>query len=245
VLDRLKTYRAKRDFTRTAEPAGKARQSGKELSYFIQKHAARRLHYDFRLEWNGALMSWAVPKGPSEVLGDKRLAVHVEDHPIEYGTFEGTIPKGEYGGGTVLLWDRGTWEPHGDVDEAMEKGKLGFTLHGNRLKGDWALVRLRNRDKKDRGRDNWLLIKEQDSVAKSGGKLAVERETKSVKSGRELEEIAESNKVWHSNRNKAKQEASAGRKAQKKRPHGLRALSRRSSRHLSMKRRRARAGSTR
>jgi bifunctional non-homologous end joining protein LigD len=245
VLERLKTYRAKRDFTRTAEPAGKSLKSGKELSYFIQKHAARRLHYDLRLEWNGALMSWAVPKGPSENLGDKRLAVHVEDHPIEYGTFEGTIPKGEYGGGTVLLWDRGTWEPHGNVDEAMEKGKLAFTLHGDRLKGDWALVRLRSRDKKDRGRDNWLLIKERDSVAKSGGKLAVERETKSVKSGRGMEEIAEGKKVWHSNREKAEQEAPAGRKAQKKRPGVSRPSSRRSSRHLSMKRRRARAGSTR
>jgi bifunctional non-homologous end joining protein LigD len=245
VLDRLKTYRAKRDFTRTAEPAGKPRQSGKKLSYFIQKHAARRLHYDFRLEWNGALMSWAVPKGPSENLGDKRLAVHVEDHPIEYGTFEGTIPKGEYGGGTVLLWDRGSWEPRGDVDEAMEKGKLAFTLHGDRLKGDWALVRLRNRDKKDRGRDNWLLIKERGSVAKSGGKLAVERETKSIKSGRNMEDIARGNKIWHSNRDKRKSEPAASRQAQKKRSRGPQPSSRRSSRRSSTKRRWARTGSTR
>jgi bifunctional non-homologous end joining protein LigD len=244
VLDRLKTYRAKRDFTRTAEPAGKALKSGKKLSYFIQKHAARRLHYDFRLEWNGALMSWAVPKGPSENLGDKRLAVHVEDHPIEYGTFEGTIPKGEYGGGTVLLWDRGTWEPHGDVDEAMKKGKLGFTLYGNRLKGNWALVRLRSRDKRDRGRDNWLLIKERDSVAKSAGKLAVERETASIKSGRNMEEIAKGNKIWHSNRDK-KPERNVSRQAQKKRPGRSRPSSRQSSRPSSMKRRQARAGSTR
>ena len=190
MLDRLKAYRSKRNFTRTAEPVGKARKSGKKLSYFIQKHAARQLHFDFRLEWNGALMSWAVPKGPSENPGDKRLAVHVEDHPIEYGTFEGTIPKGEYGGGTVLLWDRGTWAPHGDVDEAMKEGKLGFTLHGKRLKGDWALVRLRGRDKRDRGRDNWLLIKEKDSAAKSAGKRAVERATTRVKSGRGMKEIA-------------------------------------------------------
>jgi bifunctional non-homologous end joining protein LigD len=200
VLDRLKAYRTKRDFTRTAEPAGRLRQSGKKLSYFIQKHAARRLHYDFRLEWNGALMSWAVPKGPSENPGDKRLAVHVEDHPIEYGTFEGTIPKGEYGGGTVLLWDRGSWEPHGDVDEGLEKGKLGFTLHGERLKGNWALVRLRGRDKKDRGRDNWLLIKEKDSVAKFGGKRAVEHAMTSVKSGRGMEEIAGVMKTGRSGR---------------------------------------------
>jgi bifunctional non-homologous end joining protein LigD len=200
VLDRLKAYRAKRDFTRTAEPAGKSGKSGKKLSYFIQKHAARQLHYDFRLEWNGALMSWAVPKGPSEKPGDKRLAVHVEDHPIEYGTFEGTIPKGEYGGGTVLLWDRGTWEPHGDVDEAMKNGKLGFTLHGKRLKGNWALVRLRGRDKRDRGRDNWLLIKEKDAAAKSGGKRAVERATTSVKSGRGMQEIAGDMKIQRSHR---------------------------------------------
>ena len=208
MLDRLKAYRSKRDFTRTAEPAGKSRKSGRELSYFVQKHAARRLHYDFRLEWNGALMSWAVPKGPSENPGDKRLAVHVEDHPIEYGTFEGTIPKGEYGGGTVLLWDRGTWEPHGDVDEAMEKGKLGFTLHGERLKGDWALVRLRGRDKKDRGRDNWLLIKEKDSVAKSGGKGAIERATTSVKSGRGMEEIAGDMKIKRSSGSNKSHDAS-------------------------------------
>src|SRR5213595_2928639 len=133
----LKEYWKKRDFKKTPEPAGAKPVKGKrgKLGYLIQKHAARRLHYDFRLEWNGTLMSWAVPKGPSENLGDKRLAVHVEDHPIEYGTFEGTIPKGEYGGGTVLLWDRGSWEPHGDVDEGMKEGKLGFTLHGERLKG--------------------------------------------------------------------------------------------------------------
>ena len=246
MLDRLKAYRGKRDFTRTTEPAGKPRKSGKKLSYFVQKHAARRLHYDFRLEWNGALMSWAVPKGPSENLGDKRLAVHVEDHPLEYGTFEGTIPKGEYGGGTVLLWDRGTWEPHGDVDAGMKEGKLGFTLHGERLKGNWALVRLRASDKKDRGRDNWLLIKEKDSLAKSAAKLAVERATTSVKSGREMQEIAENRKVWHSNRGKAERNAAAGPKAQKKRPApGSRPSSRRSSRRLSMKRRRGTAGSTR
>jgi len=241
MLDRLKAYRAKRDFTRTAEPAGKAQKSGKKLSYFIQKHAARRLHYDFRLEWNGTLMSWAVPKGPSENLGDKRLAVHVEDHPLEYGTFEGTIPKGEYGGGTVLLWDRGSWEPHGDVDEGLEKGKLSFTLHGQRLKGDWALVRLHSNDKKTHGRDNWLLIKEKDAVAKSGGKVAVERETTSVKSGRGMEEIAESKKIWHSNRGKAVTAV----KTQKKRTGGSLLSSLRSSRPSSTKRRPARAGSMR
>jgi bifunctional non-homologous end joining protein LigD len=137
-------------------------------------------------------MSWAVPKGPSENPQDKRLAVHVEDHPVEYGAFEGTIPKGEYGGGTVMLWDRGWWSPHGDVDEAMHKGKLSFTLHGKRLTGNWALVRLRGRGRKDK--DNWLLIKERDPLAKSGGRYAVDRETRSIKSGRSMEEIAQRKK---------------------------------------------------
>lgn len=197
-MDRLTKYRAKRDFTRTAEPEGKGARSGKKLSYVIQKHAARRLHYDFRLEWNGTLMSWAVPKGPSENPNDKRLAVHVEDHPVAYGRFEGTIPKGEYGGGTVMLWDRGWWQPHGDPDEEMKKGKLSFELHGERLKGNWALVQLRARSKRDK--DNWLLIKEKDDVARSKGKSTVERETDSVSTGRAMEEIAEGKRVWHSNK---------------------------------------------
>jgi len=200
--DRLRKYRSRRDFTRTQEPEGKTAKSGKRLAYVIQKHAARRLHYDFRLEWNGALMSWAVPKGPSENPNDKRLAVHVEDHPVAYGGFEGTIPKGEYGGGTVMLWDRGWWEPHDDPDEAMKKGKLAFTLHGERLKGNWALVRLRARHRRDK--DNWLLVKEKDEVARTKGKPSVERETGSVKSGRDMEEIAAGKKVWHSNRARTK-----------------------------------------
>jgi bifunctional non-homologous end joining protein LigD len=210
-VDRLTKYRAKRDFTRTAEPKGKSAKSSKKLSYVIQKHAARRLHYDFRLEWNGTLMSWAVPKGPSENPNDKRLAVHVEDHPVAYGGFEGTIPKGEYGGGTVMLWDRGWWKPHGNPDEAMKKGKLGFELHGERLKGNWALVQLRARSKRDKDKDNWLLIKEKDEVARSNGKPAVERETDSVASGRAMDEIAEGKKVWHSNKPK-KQTASGSKK---------------------------------
>ncbi len=203
----LRDYQRKRDFSRTAEPKGavgkgagrrkSASQSGK-LRYLIQKHDATRLHYDFRLEWNGTLMSWAVPKGPSENPDDKRLAVHVEDHPLEYGKFEGTIPKGQYGGGTVMLWDTGTWQPHeDDVAEAMKKGKLSFTLHGKRLQGNWALVRLRKRSPKDK--DNWLLIKEHDEFEKKSGKLATERETSSVKSGRSMDEIANGKSVWHSN----------------------------------------------
>lgn len=184
--DRLRAYKAKRDFTRTPEPKGTSRTSGRKLRYLIQKHAARRLHYDFRLEWNGTLMSWAIPKGPSENPGDKRLAVHVEDHPIEYGDFEGTIPKGQYGAGTVMLWDRGTWTPHQkDVDAALANGKLSFELRGERLRGNWALVRLRPKDK-----DNWLLIKEKDDSVRRSGRLAVDRETTSVASGRSMKEIA-------------------------------------------------------
>lgn len=198
--DRLGEYKAKRDFARTPEPKGArrrtARPSRKKLRYLVQKHAARRLHYDFRLEWNGTLLSWAVPKGPSENPDDKRLAVHVEDHPVEYGNFEGTIPKGEYGGGTVMLWDRGTWTPHEDVGEGLRKGKLAFDLHGERLQGGWALVRLRGRGKGDG--DNWLLIKERDSMARQKGRLAIERESTSVKSGRTMDEIAQGRKLWHS-----------------------------------------------
>lgn len=202
TADRLRDYNRKRDFTRTPEPKGTARKSGRKLRYLIQKHDASRLHYDFRLEWNGALMSWAVPKGPSENPDDKRLAVHVEDHPVAYGGFEGTIPEGEYGGGTVMLWDRGSWTPHqDDVDAALKKGKLSFELHGERLHGNWALVRLRARrpsDKKDS--DNWLLIKENDEHVRRNGRPIVERETTSVASGRAMEEIAAGRKVWHSNR---------------------------------------------
>ncbi len=203
--NRLREYKAKRDFSRTPEPQGthkgKPRKSGRKLRYLIQKHDASRLHYDFRLEWNGALMSWAIPKGPSENPNDKRLAVHVEDHPVEYGDFEGTIPDSEYGGGTVMLWDTGSWEPQAgvDVEEGLAKGKLAFLLHGKRLKGKWAFVRLRARKKGDK--DNWLLIKELDDYVRRSGKLITEREVTSVKSGRAMEEIAGRAKtVWHSNR---------------------------------------------
>ena len=209
----LRDYHRKRDFKRTAEPKGAVgkRKAGK-LRYLIQKHAARALHYDFRLEWNGTLMSWAVPKGPSENPDDKRLAVHVEDHPLDYGNFEGAIPKGEYGGGTVMLWDKGTWQPHeDDVDAALKKGKLAFTLYGERLKGNWALVRLRKRSPKDK--DNWLLIKEHDEFERKSGKLATEREMSSVKSGRSMEEIAGGKAVWHSNKGNG---AAAAKPARKK-----------------------------
>ena len=204
--NRLSTYQAKRDFKRTLEPAGahgkSKAKSKRKLRYLVQKHAARREHYDFRLEWDGVLLSWAVPKGPSENPDDKRLAVHVEDHPVEYGDFEGTIPQGEYGGGTVMLWDRGTWSPLLDVDEGLEKGKLSFDLKGERLKGHWALVRLRARSKSDK--DNWLLIKELDDHVSRKGKPLVTRETTSVASGRSMDEIARGTKVWHSNKSATK-----------------------------------------
>src|SRR5262249_33923687 len=196
------------------EPSGAKRASPRGHSYLIQKHAARATHFDFRLEHDGALLSWAIPKGPSLDPADKRLAVHVEDHPIEYGTFEGAIPKGQYGGGTVMLWDRGSWEPHGDVDEGLSKGSLKFDLHGERLNGGFALVRLRSRGGQDRGRDNWLLIKEKDAAAKPGRKPLTETATTSVASGRTMEEIAQGSDVWQSDRaEKTAKKTAAGRKA--------------------------------
>jgi bifunctional non-homologous end joining protein LigD len=158
----LEAYRQKRDFKKTPEPSGTPARSRSRaearLSFVIQKHAARRLHYDFRLELDGVLKSWAIPKGPSLDPHEKRLAVEVEDHPIEYGGFEGVIPAGEYGGGTVLLWDRGTWEPlEPDPDKSLEKGMLKFALNGDKLHGHWMLVRLKRRPR-DRT-DNWLLVK--------------------------------------------------------------------------------------
>src|ERR1700712_25443 len=139
----LADYNAKRDFTKTAEPAGKVKRGkSKALSFVVQKHDATRLHYDFRLELDGVLLSWAVTKGPSPNPADKRLAVHVEDHPLDYGGFEGTIPAGQYGGGTVMLWDEGTWEPIGDPHQMLDKGDLKFVLHGKRMKGEWVLVHM-------------------------------------------------------------------------------------------------------
>src|SRR5215207_5499505 len=158
----LQEYKRKRDFKKTSEPAGRVEKE-KGNSFVIQKHAATRLHYDFRLEMEGVLRSWAVPKGPSLDPGEKRLAVHVEDHPLDYGGFEGTIPKGEYGGGTVMLWDRGTWEPLDDPQQGLKKGRLHFRLNGKRLKGGWALIRMPPRGKEKR--ENWLLVKERDEFA--------------------------------------------------------------------------------
>src|SRR5262249_37741089 len=140
----LDDYRRKRDFRRTPEPAGEA-AAGEGRHFVVQRHAARRLHYDFRLELDGVLKSWAVPKGPTRDPAEKRLAVHVEDHPLEYGNFEGTIPSGEYGAGEVVLWDRGRWAPIGDPDEGYRRGKLKFTLHGDKLRGGWTLARMGGR----------------------------------------------------------------------------------------------------
>jgi bifunctional non-homologous end joining protein LigD len=185
----LKKYRSKRNFEATAEPAGAERSNGasEELLYVIQKHDASHLHYDFRLEWGGVLLSWAVPKGPSLDPSVKRLAARVEDHPVEYGGFEGTIPQGEYGGGTVMLWDRGTWTPElPDVDAALTKGELKFTLHGKKLKGSWVLVRTKGYGGSKK--ESWLLIKHRDRYASTEDVL--EKKPKSVLSNRLLPEIA-------------------------------------------------------
>jgi DNA ligase D-like protein (predicted 3'-phosphoesterase) len=183
----LSAYHAKRDFTRTAEPRGK-KSAAKGHLYVIQKHDATRLHFDFRLELDGVLKSWAITRGPSLDPGEKRLAVHVEDHPLDYGDFEGTIPKGEYGGGTVMLWDIGTWAPEGDPHEGLKKGKLSFVLNGQRLKGGFALVRMRPDGGKN-PRDNWLLIKERDKFA-DPDLDPIEKWQRSVKSRRTMAGIA-------------------------------------------------------
>ena len=186
----LNEYRNKRDFKVTPEPSGdgSARKSQAKLRYVIQKHRATRLHYDFRLEWNGVMLSWAVPKGPSPDPAVKRLAVQVEDHPIDYSDFEGVIPSGEYGGGTVMIWDTGSWVPElPDVHSALKKGDLKFTLHGKKLKGSWVLVRTRGFGKKP-GKPSWLLIKHKDEYAAQDD-LAVEQPRSAI-TKRTLAEIA-------------------------------------------------------
>ena len=162
--DNLQKYWTKRNFAITSEPKGTVDASGKSLSFVIQKHAARRLHYDFRLELDGTLKSWAVPKGPSLDPADKRMAVHVEDHPLAYATFEGVIPPGQYGAGTVIVWDRGIWLPDGDPREGYRQGKLKFELQGEKLHGRWTLVRMRGRG--NERQEPWLLIKERDETAR-------------------------------------------------------------------------------
>ncbi|HEX6434027.1 MAG TPA: DNA polymerase ligase N-terminal domain-containing protein, partial [Gemmatimonadales bacterium] len=188
----------------TEEPAGGKARSSQKLAFVIQKHAARNLHYDLRLELDGVMKSWAVPKGPSLDPSVKRLAMEVEDHPIEYNTFEGTIPKGEYGGGSVMLWDRGTYTYGGTDPDPLEglrrgyaKGDFKFVLHGKRLRGSWVLVRTR---RGERGRSQWLLIKHRDESVMPGSDVTAEHQT-SVATGRTMEGIAEGKShVWHSNR---------------------------------------------
>jgi bifunctional non-homologous end joining protein LigD len=220
ALKKLSTYRKKRDFEKTDEPSGDVKVApSKRPRFVIQKHAATRLHYDLRLEFDGVFKSWAVTRGPSLDPHDKRLAVEVEDHPLDYGDFEGTIPKGEYGGGTVQLWDRGYWESD-DPNGGFKKGDLKFTLDGDKLHGSWVLVRMR-RDRDGGKRTNWLLIKHRDEFAKEGEANDVLDEDRSVASGRTIAEIAEgkgrapkpfmlakgrrmnADAVWHSNRGDA------------------------------------------
>ncbi|HUU66412.1 MAG TPA: DNA polymerase ligase N-terminal domain-containing protein [Methyloceanibacter sp.] len=216
--DLLATYKAKRDFDKTPEPGPKrARKKGN--SFVIQKHAARRTHFDFRLEKDGVLKSWAVTKGPSLDPSQKRLAVRTEDHPLEYGGFEGVIPKGEYGGGPVMIWDEGTWEPIGDPDEGLAKGDLKFRLHGKRLNGDYVLVRMK-KDRTGGKRENWLLIKKRDDYAGEGNEPTQEFDT-SVKTGRTMDEIetGTNSAVWSSNQAQKKTPARTKPKAAaKKKP---------------------------
>ena len=187
-MSSLDLYRAKRDFSRTREPQGaKARRRADRGGIFvIHKHAARRLHYDLRLEHDGVLWSWAVTRGPSLDPDDKRLAVHVEDHPLEYGAFEGTIPEGQYGAGAVIVWDEGKWLPEGDPAAGMKKGHLVFTLEGHKLTGKWHLVRMKPR--RGEKRDNWLLIKADDAAARRDEDI-LETEPNSVKSGVGIEDV--------------------------------------------------------
>jgi bifunctional non-homologous end joining protein LigD len=217
----LQVYRKKRDFGVTAEPRGRTRR-GKGGRYVIQKHAATRLHYDLRLELDGVMKSWAVTRGPSLVPGEKRLAIHVEDHPIEYNTFEGTIPQGQYGGGTVMIWDRGRWYPEGDPHKDYKKGRLDFVLDGEKLKGRWHLVRMRKRG--NERQDPWLLIKSDDEVARGApDEDVLEEAPRSVASGRSMEEIAQGrggSRVWQSNRDGGAEKAAktAGKEVARETP---------------------------
>jgi bifunctional non-homologous end joining protein LigD len=222
----LKTYQAKRKFGVTAEPKGKvARRQGH--AFVIQKHAARRLHYDLRLELDGVMKSWAVTRGPSLVSGEKRLAVQVEDHPIDYNKFEGTIPKGEYGGGTVMVWDRGSWQPQEDPHKGLRKGHLSFTLDGEKLHGLWHLVRMHRR--RGERRDNWLLIKAHDEAAReAGAKDVLEQKSRSVVSGRSMDEIAKG-----APKKTAKETAS--KKAEKRAQATAAAILRRTKKFMSAK----------
>jgi bifunctional non-homologous end joining protein LigD len=209
----IDTYNKKRDFTKTKEPKGR-KLKGKGDSFVVQKHDASRLHWDFRLELDGVLKSWAVPKGPSLDPDDKRLAMRTEDHPLDYGTFEGTIPKGEYGGGTVMLWDLGTWVPEEgkDPSKTIEEGHLHFELEGERMKGEWVMFRLKPRPGEKA--EPWMLKKVTDDFAKPDeGDALVEDCVTSVTTGRTMAEIAAGTDVWHSDRSSGKKTGRAKRKA--------------------------------
>jgi bifunctional non-homologous end joining protein LigD len=193
---KLSKYRSMRDFAQTPEPSGEHATAAAGRSFVIQKHAARRLHYDFRLEHEGVMWSWSVPKGPSLSPAERRLAVRTEDHPLDYADFEGIIPAGQYGGGTVVVWDRGAWEPEGDAGEAMRKGRLTFTLRGEKLHGRWHLVRTRGGGRQE----SWLLFKGRDEAASETADVVAER-PESALSGRTIEEVATApTRTWQSNR---------------------------------------------
>ncbi|MCL2107270.1 MAG: DNA ligase D [Oscillospiraceae bacterium] len=193
MSDSLRQYNQKRDFSLTEEPRGKRGAAGEKqkLRFVVQHHIASRDHYDLRLEWNGALLSWAVPKGPSRNPADKRLAMRVEDHPLDYRAFEGNIPKGEYGGGSVMLWDEGTYEPRKSMEQGLREGALKFSLQGKRLKGGWTLIRTVQKDPERRG-DSWLLVKERD--AESAPDAGIGQYATSVRTGRTMEQIAAAGK---------------------------------------------------
>jgi bifunctional non-homologous end joining protein LigD len=225
----LQEYWRKRDFSITPEPSGKSKAAEPEgRSYLIQKHAASHLHYDFRLELEGVLKSWSVPKGPSLDPTVRRLAMHTEDHPIDYGDFEGIIPKGQYGGGTVLLWDRGTWEPIEDPHRGYHAGKLKFRLHGEKLSGVWALVKTRGRDDDDR---SWLLIKDKDEAARPMDEFSiVDERQESVATGRSMDEIAAAkDRVWHSNREEGSKKKGNGHAGGEARPAAAAAKARKAA----------------
>src|SRR5882724_3552433 len=200
--DPLAEYQEKRDFERTAEPKPK-RGGGQGSRFVVQKHAARRLHYDLRLELDGVLKSWAITRGPSLVAGEKRLAVQTEDHPIAYLDFEGNIPRGEYGGGAMIIWDQGRWRPEGDPHRGLQKGHLEFSLAGGRLKGRWHLVRMRARPQEKK--EQWLLIKADDEFARDAGaaEVTVEETTSSV-TGRTADEVAASGELRADHAGRAK-----------------------------------------
>ena len=204
----LETYRKKRNFAATAEPKGAAPLADSDI-FVVQKHDATRLHYDFRLALDGVLKSWAVTRGPSLNPGEKRLAVAVEDHPLEYADFEGTIAKGEYGGGSVIVWDNGTWAPIGDAHKGLKKGHLEFELHGQKLNGRWHLVRMHG--KPGEKRENWLLIKGDDEFARSADEADIlEERPESINTGRTIDELEGEAPGWSSKTGKIEKPDGAG-----------------------------------